>query len=84
MNLVMAKAAVAALDEIGTEDDYGKIEVLPEYSGRGMYGRSTAALTGRRSDIYLAFGILLSRGEVEKADIDVLGEDSLGMDVVVY
>jgi len=75
MKLVHAKAIVEELETAGID-----ATICEDYSGRGMYGRTTAAVSTRYSEDVVAaacdLGIPLRRSN--------LNVDSMGLGKVVY
>ena len=75
MKLAHAKAIVEELETEGIE-----ATVREDYSGRGMYGRETAAVSTRYSeDIFATIGVLGLR--LRRSNLNV---DSMGLGKVVY
>ena len=75
MKLKHAKSIVDLLNDNG-----GEAEVHEEYSGRGMYGTSTAGIYGSNPVwIGWAAGVL----GLEEDDLPYR-QDSLGLDIIVY
>lgn len=79
MDEEQAQELVEALEELGIDD----VEVLADYSGRGMYGRHVVALTAH-TDIRGAIGY--AAGRFTNLDFEALPNrlDSLGLGVVIY
>ena len=76
MKLAHAQAIVKELTE--TEGIDATVDAT--YSGRGMYGRETAAVSTRYSeDIFMAIGVLGLR--LRRANLSV---DNMGLGFVVY
>ena len=76
MKLAHAKAIVEELTE--TEGIAATVDAT--YSGRGMYGRETAAVSTRYSeDVFTAIGVLGLR--LRRANLSV---DNMGLGCVVY
>ena len=76
MKLAHAQAIVKELTE--TEGIDATVDAT--YSGRGMYGRETAAVSTRYSeDIFTAIGVLGLR--LRRANLSV---DNMGLGYVVY
>ena len=76
MKLAHAKAIVEELTE--TEGIAATVDAT--YSGRGMYGRETAAVSTRYSeDVFTAIGVLGLR--LRRANLSV---DNMGLGFVVY
>ena len=76
MKLAHAKAIVEELTE--TEGITATVDAT--YSGRGMYGRETAAVSTRYSeDVFTAIGVLGLR--LRRANLSV---DNMGLGFVVY
>ena len=76
MKLAHAQAIVKELTE--TEGIEARVDAT--YSGRGMYGRETAAVSTRYSeDIFTAIGVLGLR--LRRANLSV---DNMGLGFVVY
>ena len=76
MKLAHAQAIVKELTE--TEGIDATVDAT--YSGRGMYGRETAAVSTRYSeDIFTAIGVLGLR--LRRANLSV---DNMGLGFVVY
>lgn len=69
MQLKTAKAIVQAAAELGLE-----ISLYENYSGRGMYGETTTAVTGDRSDITEA---AVSAKQTTRFRWDSLGKSSV-------
>ena len=75
MKLAHAKAIVEELETEGID-----ATVREDYSGRGMYGRETAAVSTRYSeDIFATIGVLGLR--LRRSSLNV---DSMGLGKVVY
>jgi|TARA_R110002124_G_scaffold279801_2_gene452645 hypothetical protein len=75
MKLAHAKAIVEELETEGID-----ATVREDYSGRGMYGRETAAVSTRYSeDIFATIGVLGLR--LRRSNLNV---DSMGLGKVVY
>ena len=75
MKLAHAKAIVEELETEGID-----ATVREDYSGRGMYGRETAAVSTRYSeDIFATIGVLGLR--LRRSNLNV---DSMGLGRVVY
>ena len=75
MKLAHAKAIVEELETEGID-----ATVDATYSGRGMYGRETAAVSTRYSeDVFTAIGVLGLR--LRRAN---LSDDNMGLGYVVY
>ena len=75
MKLAHAKAIVEELETEGID-----ATVREDYSGRGMYGRETAAVSTRYSeDIFATIGVLGLR--LRRSSLNV---DSMGLGRVVY
>ena len=75
MKLAHAKAIVEELETEGID-----ATVDATYSGRGMYGRETAAVSTRYSeDVFTAIGVLGLR--LRRANLSV---DNMGLGFVVY
>ena len=75
MKLAHAKAIVEELETEGID-----ATVREDYSGRGMYGRETAAVSTRYSeDIFATIGVLGLR--LRRSNHNV---DSMGLGKVVY
>ncbi len=87
MKLETAEAIKRAADVIGVE-----VKVHPDYSGRGMFGKSTVALSGDKSDllkctVYAAYLIGVDQnGDGIDEFMDDLNWrwDSLGYDAIGY
>jgi len=87
MKLEHAKAIQrAALSTLGFD-----VDVRESYSGRGMYGMSTAAVVGRQGEILQS--IALAAADLAVKDYDSAMEfvedmglrfDGMGHDIVVY
>ena len=76
MKLAHAQAIVEELTE--TEGIAATVDAT--YSGRGMYGRETAAVSTRYSeDVFTAIGVLGLR--LRRANLSV---DNMGLGFVVY
>jgi len=87
----MTPKLAAALVKAGLEDGM-EIELVSDYSGRGMFGKATAAVncdghsTLRRAIAYVAANCEPGSDEAEEV-IEEAGKlriDSLGMGIVVY
>ncbi len=75
MKLAHAKAIVEELETEGID-----ATVREDYSGRGMYGRETAAVSTRYSeDIFATISVLGLR--LRRSNLNV---DSMGLGKVVY
>ena len=69
-----------------------EVKVIPEYSGRGMYGSTTAALSVRSPLVLAKLAFLMNEllyeavenGEVALYEIDDFRSDQLGLGYVVY
>ncbi len=91
MRLEVAEAIVKAADNLGV---YATL--LPHYSGRGMFGRSTAAVKVNDLATLLKAVAYASRAVYEKEDEDGalqyhhflgglhVGMESMGMGFVIY
>jgi len=88
MQLEVAKKLVASADEVGVE-----LEVLEDYSGRGMFGKSTTAVEFNTvQDLFAAFYSLgmddgqesEESGESEEINFSSLRIDSLGKSQIIY
>jgi len=83
MKLEHAKALVEAGGTMGIE-----IRLREEYSGRGMYGRSVAAITcDKHSDLIGAVAVAAIDVEDQESfaeDMGSLSFDSMGMGLVAY
>lgn len=67
---------------------YG-LEVRENYSGRGMYGEQTVAITtdgdGAERGVYLAIGILIGQGALGESAVDWFRRsDQMGLGRVIY
>lgn len=71
---------------------YGDLEVREDYSGRGMFGKTTTGLVGDMPKVMRAIGeVMVSRNE---DDIETIGYalangdgfriDSMGMSIIIY
>lgn len=66
------------------------INLRDDYSGRGMYGKSTYALSGDfdMSDICVAIAQIYEDGEVQDKGIEpsdfTFARDSMGLGIVIY
>ena len=70
--------AQAIVEELETEGIDATVDAT--YSGRGMYGRETAAVSTRYSeDVFTAIGVLGLR--LRRANLSV---DNMGLGFVVY
>jgi hypothetical protein len=81
MRLEIAEALVDASE--------GRLDLYEDYSGRGMYGRTTAGVTGDSYDLFPALvelGIRIGEGELEDMDIEEFhfSQDSMGLDTIWY
>lgn len=85
MQLEVAKKLVASADEVGVE-----LEIVEDYSGRGMFGKSTTAVRfDTVQDLFTAFYSLgLDDGqepdESEEINFSSLSIDSLGKSQIIY
>lgn len=88
MKLETAQRIVEAAKDVG--DD---VALRENYSGRGMFGETTAGVVGRTTDILAAVAnaafLLGKRGEqadVESFfhDVHRLSQDSMGRETIVY
>ncbi len=90
MKLLHAELIAEAADQLGLE-----VKVYADYSGRGMYGKTTAGLVGSLSDIVQAIACAaVALGEnVNDADYDTddfvddlrLSMDCMGRsDIILY
>lgn len=66
-----------------------EVEIRPGYSGRGMYGETTFAVTGDAGDVqdailYAAYAAGQRDNEGIMDDLKRLRRDQLGMGIVVY
>lgn len=86
MTVETATRAAELAQDMGYE-----VEVRPAYSGRGMYGRTTAALTSNELNA-IQLGVFIGIAAVEEdgspwIDDEVvrnLRSDQMGLGVVVY
>ena len=63
------------------------LNILPDYSGRGMYGNTCVAITGRGSQgsVFTAIGRLIERSELPvHADEWFQRQDNMGLGWVIY
>ena len=85
MDLQLAKKLVECCNEIGVD-----AEVYENYSGRGMYGKTTSGIT-----LYCSLGAFISAlivcaDMVAEVDEDIrhnlvdMKTDSMGMGIIVY
>lgn len=87
MKLELAKMIVDALEQNGDE-----AELRKDYSGRGMYGKTTAAIVTEASPILIGFlaaqSICDNEGEEGLFDFDTRDlpkqSDSMGLSKVYY
>ena len=68
---------------------YGELEVRKDYSGREIYGKTTAGVTGTQEDFNNAIADLLEAGDEEDQIIVAsalrnMKTDSMGLDVIFY
>lgn len=78
MTLEQAEEAVEMLN-----DYEHRAEVIPDYSGRGMYGTTCVAITVDSVSTLVLLGHYLAEVGVEACDLPN-SVDSMGMGVVVY
>ena len=67
------------------------IEVYEDYSGHGMYGKTTTGIVCSQSELFSAIGEVMMSGD--KGDIEIVGTafredtistDSMGMNLIFY
>jgi hypothetical protein len=73
MKLETAQAIVQA-----AESNDLQVSLYPSYSGRGMFGKTTAAVVGSRVDITEAIFY------ASKEELPSLQWDNMGLDMVAY
>lgn len=81
---IYEEAALILLDNFRADADY-----MPEYSGRGMYGKSTPAITTEAAGPYVGLAIALAveelGGSINEAEKFIpRRSDSMGRDSAVY
>ena len=87
MDLQTAKKIIEVIEEefraSPVMPDAGeRLSLREEYSGRGMYGKTTAGVVvGQSSTVWLAMGVLIERGEVE---YEHLYSDNMGLATIMY
>lgn len=71
--------------------EYGNdLELREDYSGRGMYGRSTSGVVGSMNDLLYAIGEILEYGDEDEIEIvregcrDGVRTDSMGLSMIIY
>jgi phage gp45-like len=77
MTVDEAHAIVQQLQEEGVD-----AEVMEDYSGRGMFGRTCPAITGERA-ILTEIGYAASQIGMARSDVPSR-TDSMGLGIVVY
>lgn len=66
------------------------LNLRESYSGRGMYGRSTAGVVGSINDVFEAIGEILEYGDEDEIEIvregcrDGVRTDSMGLSSIIY
>lgn len=86
MDLKLAELLCSILEDEGED-----VSIDEEYSGRGMYGDTTAAITGDFSPSILLMLVLervkdgwLTEDVLEDVKLKSLRQDSMGLGVVIY
>lgn len=79
----MSTLTLDIAEEVELNAGLDGLEVIPDYSGRGMYGEETIAFSlGRAADM-MRLGVALVEAGVEPRDLPHR-VDSLGLGIVVY
>ena len=80
MDKQRATDIVEYLQESGIE-----ATLYEDYSGRGMYGKTTAAVvTDSATDVAFALGALIAAEKEEVPDLVQVQTDGMGRQIVVY
>lgn len=76
--------------EILVEHSYDELTLHENYSGRGMYGNTTAGVSGSISDLFTAIASVMRDGSHEEREVVAEGirggtrTDSMGLGTIFY
>lgn len=80
----MTKELAELIHDAAGSEGLDEVELLTEYSGRGMYGKSTHAISGPMSDIMQAMLAADASDYLARNHLSGFRRDSMGLGVVIY